>query len=68
MEDKKKLEIFEENERVRISLEKERKESDDKYAIKLTEKIVFSTFAVLGLAVLGALAKVALNYFNGFLQ
>jgi hypothetical protein len=53
MKSKDELELFE-------KLEKERKESDRLYAIKLVERIVFALVALLCVGVIGALIKLVL--------
>lgn len=42
-------------------LEKERKESDRLYAIKLVEKIVFTLISLLLIAIIGALIKLVIT-------
>jgi VIT1/CCC1 family predicted Fe2+/Mn2+ transporter len=49
---------------LRETLEKERAKSDDKYAIKLVEKIVLGLLAAFGLTVVGVLAKVFSDYLS----
>jgi hypothetical protein len=47
---------------LRETLDKEREVSDDKYSIKLIEKIVIGMLAAFGLGVIGILVKVVADY------
>ena len=46
---------------LRNALEKERKISDDKYAIKLAETLIFGLVGLLAITVIGAVLKVILK-------
>lgn len=51
----RRLAELEEQARLRDAIDEERKRSDETYAIKMVEKIVFGALGVIALAVLGAL-------------
>lgn len=64
----KKLLDYERDQKIQECLEKERKDSDGKYAIKLVEKAVFAIIGLMGITIAGALIKIAITYINGFLR
>lgn len=64
--DKNERKIFEleQEKKLREALDSERKKSDDNYAIKLAEKVVFAIVGLVGVTVAGTLIKVALDYLS----
>lgn len=60
----KKIYELEQDKRLEDRLDIERKESDDKYAIKLAERAIFGLVALISVAVAGALIKVALGFIS----
>jgi len=65
MNDKTKEQLQRELE-LRDTLQAERETSDKKYAMKLTEKIVFGFLTAFGLGVTAILVKVVVEYLKSF--
>jgi hypothetical protein len=59
--EKKTKEELEATLQLHEALEKEREKNENKFAIKLIERIVFALVATLALAVVGALIKLVLT-------